>query len=170
MKNIILFGFMGTGKTVVGKKLAEKLRMKFVDMDDLIEAREKMTISDIFEKKGEPYFRKVESEVAKEVAKQSGFVVATGGGVVLNYDNVKTLESSGIGICLKSTPATNKARGKHERHRPLIAVENPEERIRQLLEYRQPFYAKVKHQVDTDFLTIDEIVEEILEIIRGKED
>ena len=168
MKNIILFGFMGTGKSAVGKKLAEKLRMKFVDMDDLIEAREKMTISAIFEKKGEPYFRKVESEVAKDVAKESGLVVATGGGVVLNYENVKTLESSGIGICLNASPETIHARVKHERHRPLIAVENPEERIRQLLEYRKPFYTKVQHQVDTDFLTIDEIVEEVIKIVRAE--
>ena len=168
MKNIILFGFMGTGKTSIGKALSAKLGMEFADMDDLIESREKMTISAIFEKKGEPYFRQVECEVAEDVAKRSDLVVATGGGVVLNYDNVKTLESTGIGICLNASPETIYARVKNQRHRPLIAVENPLERIRQLLEYRQPFYAKVKHQVDTNLLTIDDIVEEIIEIIRER--
>jgi shikimate kinase len=167
MKNIILFGFMGTGKTSVGKALAKKLRMEFVDMDDLIEAREKTTISTIFEKKGEQYFRRIESDVVKDIAKGAGFIVATGGGVVLNHENVKTLEATGIGICLNASPETIHARVKYERHRPLIAVENPLERIRQLLEYRQPYYAKVSHQVDTDWLTIDEIVEEVLEIIKS---
>ena len=123
------------------------------------------TISEIFATKGEPYFRQVESEVAREVAGRSGLVVATGGGVVLDHENVKVLESSGTGVCLKASPEIIYSRVKDETHRPLLDVDDPLERIRSLLDYRKPFYAKVSHQIDRDKLTIDEIVERIIGMV-----
>ena len=156
---------MGTGKTVIGKALAQKLGMEFVDMDDLIEQSEGITISGIFETKGEPYFRRVESKIAEDVSGRSGLVVATGGGVVLNYENVRVLESTGTGVCLSSSPEVIYDRVKNQTHRPLLAVNDPFKRIREMLEYRKPFYNRVTHQIDTDKLTVEQAVERIVGII-----
>jgi len=165
MKNIILFGFMGTGKTAIGKTLAEKLNMKFVDMDDLIEEHEGTAISEIFATKGEPYFRRVESKVAEDVAGRTGLVVATGGGVVLNCENVRALESTGTGVCLNASPEIICERVRDETHRPLLDVEDPLKRIREMLEARKPYYARVKHQLNTDQLSVEEAVKRIIEIV-----
>ena len=165
MKNIILFGFMGTGKTAIGKLLAEKLNMKYVDMDDIIEEKEKISITEIFATQGEPYFRKVESEVAKEIAEKQGLVVATGGGVVLNPENIKMLEKTGVGICLSASAETIYNRVKHETHRPLLQVKDPLKKIVDLLKYRAPYYARVSHQIDTTAMSIPKIVERIIKIV-----
>ena len=93
--NIVLCGFMGCGKTTVGKILSEKLSMKFVDVDELIEQEQGMTISEIFEKYGEIGFRKIENETIKKVSQWNNAIVSTGGGSVLNVDNVTALKSSG---------------------------------------------------------------------------
>jgi len=104
MNNIYLVGFMGTGKTSVGKELAKKKKWRFLDLDELIQLREKRTIADIFTKEGEPYFRRTEKQVLKEVAKEKKFVVACGGGIVINPDNIKTMKETGIIICLSASP------------------------------------------------------------------
>lgn len=165
MKNIILVGFMGTGKTAVGKKLAKKLKMRFVDMDDIIEKREGMEISEIFEQKGEPYFRDVEKGVAKEVSKQSNLVIAAGGGAVINEENVKSLKSNGIMICLNASPDKILERTKGYAHRPLLNVPEPSKKVWELLAKRAQYYARADYQIDTTNLTIDEVVQKILKII-----
>jgi len=165
MKNIILFGFMGTGKTAVGQALAQRLDMKFIDMDDLIEEHERTTISQIFETKGEPHFRKIESEVAKDVARRTGLVVATGGGVVLNKQNIEILENTGIGICLNASPEVIYHRVKDESHRPLLEVGDPMQRIRDMLDVRRPCYDLIKHQIDTNEFSLAEVIKRITEII-----
>ena len=91
MKNIVLLGFMGTGKTAVAKRLADELKMKYISTDDIIEAREKRSINDIFAEDGESYFRKVEREAVKDVSSEDGAVIAAGGGVVLDAENLKNL-------------------------------------------------------------------------------
>ena len=96
MKNIILVGFMGTGKSAVGKKLAEKLKRDFLELDDSIEAKEKMLIKDIFEKKGEPYFRMVEKEVVKEASSRKNVVISAGGGAIMDEENLNNLKNSGL--------------------------------------------------------------------------
>jgi shikimate kinase len=163
-QNIVLFGFMGTGKTCVGRAVAERLGMTYVDLDDLIEAREGMTISEIFATEGEPHFRRVETEVAAEAAQLRRHVIATGGGVVLNEANVRALERTGVGICLGATVEAIYERVRHETHRPLLAVNNPPEKIRALLEYRAPFYAKVSHQLDTTGKPVEAVVDEVVAI------
>ncbi|KPK38775.1 MAG: shikimate kinase [Omnitrophica WOR_2 bacterium SM23_29] len=165
MKNIILVGFMGTGKTAVGKALAKRTRMKFVDMDDIIEKREGMKISDIFEKKGQPYFRDVEKEVTKDISKQLNLVIAAGGGVVIDEENVKNLKSNGIMICLTASPDKILERTKGYLHRPLLNVPEPSKRVSELLAKRAQYYARADHQIDTTNLNIDEIVQKILKII-----
>ena len=167
MKNVILFGFMGTGKTVAGKEVASRLGMKFVDMDDVIEAKEGSTISEIFAWKGEAHFRKVESEVARELSEREGLVIATGGGVVLKAPNVDALQSSGTGICLMASQEEILERVKGQSHRPLLMTGEPLERIKALLGYRAPFYAKVKYQIDTSGLSVEKVVDKILEIVKA---
>jgi shikimate kinase len=165
MNNIYLVGFMGTGKTSVGKKLAQKKNWRFVDLDELIELKEKMTIVDIFAKKGEPYFRRREKETLKEVSKESNFVVACGGGIVLDEENIKIMQETGTPICLTSSPSVIFERTKGHNLRPLLNTPNPLERIKELLEKRAPFYARIEKKIDTSNLSIDEVVEEILKLI-----
>jgi shikimate kinase len=164
--NIVLFGFMGTGKTCVGRAVAERLGMTYVDLDDLIEAREGTTISAIFATKREPYFRRVETEVAKEAARLERHVIATGGGVVLNEANVRALEATGVGICLNAAAEVIYDRVKDETQRPLLAVADPLARIRALLAHRAPFYAKVSHQIDTSGKPVEAVIEEVVAIWR----
>jgi shikimate kinase len=166
MKNIILVGFMGTGKTAVGKALARRLKMKFVDMDCLIEGRERMKVPDIFASKGEPYFRKVEKEVAREVSSQSGLVIAAGGGAVIDEENVKNLRSSGVMVCLTATAGKIFERTRAHTHRPLLNVSDPKEKISELLARRAEYYARADYRIDTTDLSIDEVVKKIAELAK----
>jgi shikimate kinase len=167
MRNIVLFGFMGTGKTVVGKEVARRLGMEFLDMDDVIEEKEGRTISEIFAGKGERHFREVESKVASELAGREGLVIATGGGVVLNEGNVEALQSSGVGICMEARPEVIYGRVKDESHRPLLMTDNPLGEIKGLLRQRGPYYARVRHQIDTSELSVEEAVERVLDIVKN---
>lgn len=166
MKNIILVGFMGTGKTAAGKSLARRLKMKFVDIDGLIEEREGMKISDIFASKGEPYFRKAEREIIEEISARSGLVIAAGGGAVIDEDNVKNLKSSGIMVCLAARPDKIFERTKGHVHRPLLNVSDPREKIAELLAKRAEYYARADHRIDTTDLSIDEVVTKIAELVK----
>ena len=163
--NIYLVGFMGTGKSAVGRELAKKKKWRFVDLDDLIELREGRTIPDIFNKKGEPYFRIIEKRALKEVSREKKFVVACGGGAVINKENIKRMKESGIIICLKATPAVILKRTLKSVNRPLLNVGNPKERIELLIKLRAPYYAMANKSIDTSRLSIKEVVGRILRII-----
>jgi len=159
--NIILVGFMGSGKTAVGKALAQDSNLEYVDSDDVIELKEKREISQIFAVSGEPYFRKVEKEVIKELSLGDKQVIATGGGVMVNEENRKNLKQNGKIIYLKTDPDTIWQRVKNEVHRPLLEVENPKTRIKDLLDKREPYYQKADIIIDTSALSVKEVVEEI---------
>ncbi|PIO05874.1 shikimate kinase [Candidatus Micrarchaeota archaeon CG08_land_8_20_14_0_20_59_11] len=164
MKNIILVGFMGTGKSVVGKRLAKQLNMKFVSTDDIIEDREKRPISEIFAKSGEPYFRKIEKEVVKEAADSENVVIAAGGGAVLDEDNITNLKKKGVIVCLNATPEAVYERTKKYKHRPLLNVDDPISKIKELMDKRAPYYAKADHQIDTAGKTVEEVTAEIIKV------
>ena len=149
---------MGTGKSVVGKQIARRLNMKFVSTDDIIAEREKRSITEIFEKSGEPYFRDIEKEIVKEVSNFDNTVIAAGGGAVLDEGNVANLKKGGVMICLNATPEVIYERTKKYKHRPLLNVDKPVEKIRQLLNSRAPFYAKADYQVDTTNKSIEEAI------------
>jgi shikimate kinase len=167
--NIVLTGFMCTGKTSVGKLLAEKLGYQFVDTDDLIEQRVGMKISEIFATYGEPYFRDVETEVVKEVAKKDKFVISTGGGVVLRKINTDELRKNGIIVNLTAKPQTIYERLKKQPGiRPLLDKPNPIEEIVNLLSKREEFYKNCDLRIETDKLTVEEIVKKILEFIKSR--
>lgn len=165
MKNIVLVGFMGTGKSVVGKKLAAKLDRDFIELDDMIESKEKMSIKDIFEKKLEPYFRQVEKEAVKEAAKRENVVISAGGGAVMDEENFKNLKNSGIIICLKASPDTILKRTKNLKTRPLLNVPDPKKQIEELLKKREPYYNKADFSINTDNLTIEQVAARAMNFI-----
>lgn len=164
MANIYLVGFMGTGKTCVGEALAKKKKWSFVDLDKLMELKEKKTISDIFAKNGEPYFRSLESKTLKEVAKELKFVVACGGGIVINKENIKVMQETGTVICLSASPEVILKRTCGYSHRPLLNVGDPKQQIELLLKLRAPYYALADASIDTSKLSVEKVVDKILKI------
>lgn len=167
-KNIALVGFMGTGKTVIGRRLADSLGIDYLDLDEFIEKKEGMQIADIFQQKGEGYFRSVEKNIVAEVSAQASKVIACGGGVVLNEENIKNLKKNGVLICLSARPEVILERTKTFTHRPLLNVASSKERIEELLKLRQPYYAKADYTIDTSELAPEEVVHKILEWIKDK--
>lgn len=156
---------MGTGKSVVGKLLAKKLNIDFVELDKMIEIREKMPIKDIFEKKGEPYFRQVEKEVVKEVSLRKNIVISAGGGSIVDEENFRNLKNSGTIICLKASPETIIKRTKGLKTRPLLNVPDPKKRIEELLGQRESYYNRADFSINTDSLNIEQATEEIIKIL-----
>lgn len=168
MGNIYLVGFMGTGKTCVGEELAKRKKWQFLDLDNLIELKEKRTISDIFAKNGEPYFRRIEKKVLQEVSKEKNFVIACGGGIVINKDNIKIMKETGIIICLTASLKVILKRTSRYIHRPLLNVKDPEKQIKSLLKLRAPYYALADKTIDTSKISIKEVVNKILKIMTRK--
>ncbi len=167
MKNIILTGFMGTGKTEIGRILSKKLGAKLIDIDTEIEKRQKMTITEIFKQHGEQRFRDIESEVIKEIADAENAVISTGGGAVLRQENIDNLRKKGIIICLMASPETILKRTRHNKDRPLLQVENPLQKIKELIEFRKPFYEKADLMVDTEGKNPLEIAGEIIDNVKS---
>jgi shikimate kinase len=165
MKNIILVGFMGSGKTTIAMKLSHLFNMHYISTDDLIEKREKRTINEIFTKDGEEYFRSVESEVLRDVCQMKDVIIDLGGGAVLCEENWGHMKSSGIVISLTADANTIMERTKKYKHRPLLNVEDPKQKILNLMAKREPFYAKADHCIDTGRLTVKQAVEKIAGIV-----
>lgn len=164
MKNIILVGFMGTGKTTVAKALARDLKMTYVSIDELIKKREKKAINNIFRDEGESYFRKIEKEVVKEVMQKTGQVVDAGGGACLDHENMENMKKSGLVVCLWTDPTVIYERTKKCGHRPLLNVDDPGKRIQELLDHRRSFYEQADFHVDTTEFDINVITEGIKRI------
>jgi shikimate kinase len=168
MNNIYLVGFMGTGKTSTGKELAKRKKLQFMDLDELIELKQKRLISDIFAEKGEPYFRRVEKQVLKQVSKEKKFVVACGGGIVLDPENIKIMKETGIMVCLTSSPEAICKRTSACSTRPLLNVKDPKKQIEHLLKMRAPYYAKADKAIDTSKLSVKETAEKIIKLLSQK--
>ncbi|MFA6174395.1 MAG: shikimate kinase [Kiritimatiellales bacterium] len=162
-QNIILIGFMGTGKTVTGRVLAERTGMELVDMDSLIEKRQGKTIPEIFAADGEPAFRAMERELVKELSKCRGLIISTGGGIVLNPDNIADFEKSGLTVCLLASPETVFQRLEKDTTRPLLSGDKKGQ-IEALLTRRKPLYDTIAHVVNTDGLTAEQTADRILEL------
>lgn len=163
-KNIILCGFMGSGKTVTGKALANRLNMDFIDIDAFIEENEKTSVSHIFKTKGEEYFRNLETKAAITLGSRQNTVISCGGGTVLNPKNVTALKQNGDLFYLSVTPETVIKRLENNTSRPLLA-ENKEEKIKTLLKNRLPLYkAAADYTIDSN-QTVVFAVEQILKIL-----
>jgi shikimate kinase len=165
-KNIILTGFMGVGKTRVGTQLAKDLGYLFVDTDSLIEADQRLAITAIFERFGEPYFREVEAKIIREVTAHEGQVVSTGGGAVIQDRNRAAFKKAGLVVCLTARPEVIYERIKHETHRPLLQTADPLIKIRELLESRAQFYAQADVTIDTSEKPVEDVIQTIKERIK----
>jgi shikimate kinase len=161
-KNIVLTGFMGAGKSTVGRRLANALKRNMVDTDDMIEREAGMGIPEIFAKHGEDYFRDIEEKIVAKASSLKNHVIVTGGGVVLREKNIQNLRRNGVIIYLHASPEVIYARVKNQTHRPLLQVKDPMGKIRELLEFRAPFYANNDYTIDTSSLTVEEVVDEVL--------
>lgn len=165
MRNIYLIGFMGVGKSTVGKILAERLKRDFYDTDELIEACAGCSIPEIFARWGEPRFRELEEEAVAEVANRNGLVVALGGGAPLREENWRLISRSGVTVYLKEAEEVLFFRLMEDSGRPLLASLKGSERlarIRELLSAREPYYLRSDIVVECRGRPPREIAEEIL--------
>lgn len=160
-KNIILVGFMGSGKSSVGRELARYIGYDFVDTDEMIEKQTGMSIRDLFERNGEPYFRRIEKGIIRGLADIQSSVIATGGGAIVDTDNLESLKKTGIMICLKATPDAIMKRTEGNLERPLLVNKDKLGEIKRLLEIREPYYKKADISIDTTKMNIPQIVSEI---------
>jgi shikimate kinase len=167
-KNIVLIGFMGTGKTSVGKMIAQRLKRPLIDVDKHIETVEKRKIADIFAQEGEAYFRSIETKAIAEFSTLRGVVITTGGGSVLNPKNLEALRRGGWLVALRASPETIYERVKDSPHRPLLLIPDRLSEIRRLLEVRSPVYQKADFSFCTDDKTPSETTAEILAAIEQK--
>jgi shikimate kinase len=169
MKNLVLVGFMGSGKSSVGQRCAEKLHMNFVDTDALIEQRTGKSIPEIFRADGEPHFRALEKEVARELGAKSDHVIASGGGMICDDENARALRANGVVILLWADVETMLQRTSNAKNRPLLEGGEPRERIEKLLAQREPLYRKNSdHVVDTTGKSVKEVVNEVIELYRQR--
>jgi len=163
--NIILGGFMGTGKTSVGKRLAERLAYEFVDLDDLIQADAGLPIDQIFATRGEGAFRAMEREMVTRMSARQRCVIATGGGAIVEPRNLEALQDIGVVIALTATPEVILSRVGRGEDRPMLRGQDTQQRIVQLLADRTPAYAKADVLVDTSARSVEEVVEHILALL-----
>ncbi len=164
--NLFLTGVMGTGKTSLARLLASRWRRPFVDTDQIIEQRIRMPIRDFFAKEGEPAFRALERKCIEEWIPTIGAIVSCGGGLVLPEGMIDLLKSRGVVICLFASPETIYRRTKSSKHRPLLLTENPEERIRLLLEEREPVYRRAGTGILTDGRNFSDLAVSVERIYR----
>ena len=166
--NVILTGFMGTGKTSLGKLLATKLGRPFVDIDKKIEAEQKLSIPKIFEQFGEEHFRALEKSAVKELSERRGLVIATGGGTIKDEENLRLLKSSGVLICLTTEPEEIFNRTSRRGERPVLDGGGDErlETIKKLLAERKKFYDRADYQVDTTEWSPIQIIDDICRYLR----
>jgi len=161
-QNIFLVGPMGAGKSTVGRQLAEALSFEFRDSDQEIQRRTGVDIPTIFEYEGEEGFRQRERQVIDEISRQTGIVMATGGGSVLRSDNRQDLTARGVVVYLHCSPEQQYARTSRDRNRPLLHTEDPLSRLRELMEQREPLYRQVADMVvSTERRGTSSVVKEI---------
>jgi shikimate kinase len=160
--NIALIGFMAVGKSAVGRRLARRLKKSFVDLDRFIEKIQGKKIAAIFQEKGEPHFRNLEKEALCEVLRENGQVIATGGGVVTDEENLQLLRQRTLLVCLRANIETVLRRAGNGRDRPLMKAADKGKQIEQLMAQRETFYAEADIQVETSGLSIDEVVDKII--------
>lgn len=162
IQNLALIGFMGTGKSCVGRQVAEALQFAFLDTDHVIEARAGKTIADIFAQEGEPAFRALERRIVDELAGRTHTVIATGGGLPTNPANLESLKTHALVVCLWASPQTIWERTRAHTHRPLLNCEDPLGKITTLLAAREPYYKQADVLVNTELRPLREVVTQVL--------
>ena len=160
--NIILIGFMGTGKTAVGKRLATILNREFFDSDQEVETVTGMSICQLFNKYGEVRFRSEEKLAIQRLAQKENCIIATGGGIILDQANINLLQKKGIIICLSARPEIIFERVKRRNNRPLLKKENLYESIVELMKDREELYKCADFYLDTSDLDFQQIIDKII--------
>ncbi|MEO6033631.1 MAG: shikimate kinase [Verrucomicrobiota bacterium] len=161
IQNIALIGFMGTGKTSVGRLVADLLRFGFLDTDELIEKRVGKSINRLFEEDGEAAFREQERRVIEQLVSETRMVISTGGGVGANPADLDNLKGHALVVCLWASPQTIWNRVRSQGHRPLLQTENPEAKIRELLAVREPFYRQADILLNTEVRSAKEVAQHV---------
>jgi shikimate kinase len=160
--NLALIGFMGTGKSCVGRVVADTLHFTFLDTDHVIEARAGKSISDIFAQDGEPAFRQWERKVVEELTHREKTVIATGGGLPMDEANLASLKTHALVICLWASPEAIWERVRGHDHRPLLNEADPLARIRELLAVREPYYRQADVLVNTGLRSVREVAQHVI--------
>ena len=165
-QTIAITGFMAVGKSAVGRTLARRLKRQFVDLDKMIEKTEGMKVKDIFAQKGESYFREREKQALAEVLKQESQVIATGGGAIIDEENLGLLREKTLLVCLTASPEALLKRIGAGSKRPLLKDADRKNRIEELLRLREGKYAQAHLSIDTTDLTINQVAERIIEMAK----
>ena len=161
IRNLALVGFMGSGKSTVGRLVAQDLEFQFVDTDSLIEEKAGISIAEIFATEGEEAFRQLEGEIISELARKDRLVIATGGGAIMNPENFASLKSHALVICLWANAESIHERTKHQTHRPLLQKEDPLGAIRTMLAEREPVYKQADVIVNTELRSQREVIAQV---------
>ena len=163
-RNLVLVGFMGAGKSAVGRRVAALAGAAVLGLDAELERRAGKSIARMFAEDGEPAFRDQEAQLAEEWGRKQGAVISCGGGVVLRETNLRALQANGLLVCLTARPEVILARTARAAKRPLLAGENPEQKIRDLLAARAPLYAKIPVQIDTSDASLEDLASRLLKL------
>ena len=158
---------MAVGKSAVGRNLAKRLYKHFVDLDRMIEKRAGLKVREIFDAKGETYFRELEKQTLADVLKLPGHVIATGGGVVMDEENLRLLREKTLLVCLMASTDAILARVGNGTKRPLLKGPNRRERVEELLKQRADKYAQAHIIVDTSQLTLQQVVDQIVSAVES---
>lgn len=161
--NLALIGFMGAGKSAVGRLAAEQLRFKFVDTDELIEARTARTIAQIFAEDGEAHFRALEREVVQQLGETRRLVISTGGGLPTHQANLDSLKQHALIVCLWASAERIFERVRHQKHRPLLQTPDPFAKIQELLAARAPFYRQADILLNTDNRSVRQVAQQVVQ-------
>ena len=164
--NIALIGFMGTGKTSVGRLVAEQLHFHYLDTDEMIQSATGKTIPEIFTNCGEPAFRGLEEKVVGELTTKTQTVISCGGGLPVAPQNLASLKTHALVVCLWATPAKIWERVKNQTHRPLLHDPDPQKKIRELLAAREPFYKQADILLNTELRSLREVAQQVVHQFR----
>ena len=160
--NLALIGFMGTGKSAVGRSVADQLKFQLLDTDELIETRAGKTISEIFSQSGEPAFREMERQLVEELMRHTGSVISTGGGLPINPVNLQNLKAHSLVVCLWASPEKIFERVGEQSHRPLLKSADPLAKIRELLSLREPAYRQADVLINTEMRSVKEVAQQVI--------
>ncbi len=164
--NIALIGFMGTGKTSVGRLVAEQLHFHYLDTDEMIQSATGKTIAEIFSANGEPAFRALEEKTVQELAGKAQTVISAGGGLPVNPANLASLKSHALVVCLWASAAKIWERVKSQTHRPLLHDSDPQKKICELLAVRAPFYKQADILLNTESRSLREVAQQVIHQFR----
>ena len=161
---------MGTGKSTIGRMIADDLGFTFLDTDTEIESRTGVTITEIFTNQGEAAFRQLEQQLVAELADRQSLVISAGGGLVINPGNLTSLKSHALTVCLWASPERIWERVKHQSHRPLLQDPDPMQKIRTLLAAREPFYRQADVLINTELRSAREVANQVIHQFRSGRD